>query len=87
MKFSYDSSNVVSQIYSETGDMRSSNPQPVVLLDLKNGSRKLLNNIAGYLWNSSKHGELKDYPLPCKSPASNASLLPCTDLHYPQSFF
>jgi hypothetical protein len=71
VKFSYDSGNVVSQIYSETGDMRSSTPQPVVLLDVKNGARKLLNNVASYLWNSSKHGELQDYPLPSKFPAWN----------------
>lgn len=69
IKFSYESGNIVSQIYSETGDTNLRTPKPAVLLDAKNGARKLLNNVASFLWNSSKHGELKDYPLPRKCAA------------------
>ncbi len=69
VNFSYESGNVTSEI-SETG-VNSQTSKPVVLLDAKNGARKLLNNVASYLWNSSKHGELKDYRLPRKFAAYN----------------
>lgn len=66
IKFLYESGKVISQFYSETGEMQPQTPEPLVLLDVKNGASKLLNNVASYLWNSSRHGELKDYPLPRK---------------------
>lgn len=60
--------------------MQSGTPKPVVLLDAKNGARKLLDNVGGFLWNSSKHGELKDYPLPGKFGAN------CRTSFSPNSF-
>jgi hypothetical protein len=66
IKFSYESGKVTSQFYCETGEMQPQTTKSLVLLDVKNGASKLLNNVASYLWNSSRYGELKDYPLPRK---------------------
>ncbi|PMD41498.1 hypothetical protein L207DRAFT_581924 [Hyaloscypha variabilis F] len=64
IKFFYESGNVTSRIYSETGQKNARISGPVILTDVKNGARKLIDNVAGYLWNNSKRGVLKDHPLP-----------------------
>ncbi|KAE9373446.1 hypothetical protein N431DRAFT_438711 [Stipitochalara longipes BDJ] len=64
IKFSYESGIVTSRIYSEIGRTKSDNSGSGILTDVKTGARKLIDNVAGYLWNSSKRGRLKDYPLP-----------------------
>jgi hypothetical protein len=77
MVFSYESGNVISQLYSETGELQPPITGSVVLLDAKNGARQLVDNVGVYLWNSSRHGELKDYPLPCTFIASSYSTVSC----------
>lgn len=66
IQFSYENGTVGTQIYSEADSMNSGAPTPIVLLDAKKGARKLLDNVCGFLWNTSRGGGLKDYPLPCK---------------------
>lgn len=77
MLFSYESGNVISRIYSEPREMQSPVTGPIVLLDAKNGARELVDNVGVYLWNSSKHGELKDYPLPRKFSSISYSAASC----------
>jgi hypothetical protein len=80
IKFFYESGNVTSRIYSETGQKNARISGPVILTDVKNGARKLIDNVAGYLWNNSKRGVLKDHPLPGECAIENACLC-CSLIH------